>query len=102
MKSHPKTLNNTFSQAVNFSKPTHNSLTKISEIYPRTRERTIAELSKLKNKGLVDIDRSTIEAYIHFASDEYEKAFKRDKAYEQAWWDGAQAMARWIQEADGQ
>ena len=102
MKSHPKTLNNTFSQAVNFSKPTHNSLTKISEIYPRTRERTIAELSKLKNKGLVDIDRSTIEAYIHWAGDEYSKAFNEKRNFDTAWWDGALAMARWILEADGQ
>jgi|TARA_R100000084_G_scaffold57997_1_gene24616 hypothetical protein len=101
-KSHPNTPNTTFFQAVNSLKPTHNSLTKISGIYPHTREQTIEELSKLKNKGLVDIDRSTIEAYIHFASDGYDAAFKEDNAHNQAWWDGALAMARWIQEADGQ
>ena len=87
---------------MNSSRPTLNSLTKISGIYPHTREQIIAELSKLKNKGLVDIDRSTIEAYIHLASDGYDKAFRADNAHDQAWWDGALAMARWIQEADGQ
>ena len=87
---------------MNSFKPTHNSLTKISGIYPHTREQTIAELSKFKKKGPVDIDISTVEAYIHFASDEYDKAFREDNSYNQAWWDGALAMARWIQEADGQ
>ena len=101
-KSHPNTPNTTFFQAVNSLKPTHNSLTKISGIYPHTREQTIAELSKNKEDGSVDIDRSTIQAYIHFASDEYDKAFREDNSYNQAWWDGALAMARWIQEADGQ
>ena len=101
-RSNPKKPNNTFFQAVNSYKPTHNSLTRISGIYPRSRERVISELSKLKNKGPVDIDRSIIEAYIHYANDEYVKSFKTDKAYESAWWDGAQAMARWIREADGQ
>jgi len=101
-KSHPNTANNAFFQAVNSLKPTHNSLTKISGIYPHTREQTIAELSKNKEDGPVDIDKSTIQAYIHFASDEYDKAFREDNSYNQAWWDGALAMARWIQEADGQ
>ena len=87
---------------MNSFKPTHNSLTKISGIYPHTREQTIAALSKSKKKGPVDIDISTIEAYIHFAHDEYCKAYHEDNSYNQAWWDGALAMARWIQEADGQ
>ena len=87
---------------MNSLKPTHNSLTKISEIYPHTREQTIAELSRSKRKGPVDIDISTIEAYVHFASDGYDVAFKEDNSYNQAWWDGALAMARWIQESDGQ
>ena len=87
---------------MNSLKPTHNFLTKISGIYPHTREQTIAELSKSKRKGPVDIDISTIEAYIHFAHDGYCTAYHKDNSYNQAWWDGALAMARWIQEADGQ
>jgi len=77
-------------------------LTRISGIYPPFREQIIEQLSEFKNQGPVDIDRSTIEAYIHFASDGYDKAFRADNAHDQAWWDGALAMARWIQEADGQ
>jgi len=89
-------------QAANFLRLTRNSLSSNSETYPHTREQTIAELSEYKKKGLVDIDRSTIEAYIHFASDNYNTAFNDNKSFETAWWDGALAMARWIQEADGQ
>jgi len=45
---------------------------------------------------------STLEAYVHYASEEYDKAFREDNSYNQAWWDGALAMARWIIEAEGQ
>lgn len=45
---------------------------------------------------------STLEAYVHYASEEYDKSFHRDSAHEQAWWDGALAMARWIIEEEGQ
>ena len=45
---------------------------------------------------------STLEAYVHYASEEYDKAFREDSPYNQAWWDGALAMARWIIEAEGQ
>ena len=84
------------SQAANFLRLTRNSLSSTSETYPHTRERIIAELSEHKKKGLVGIDRSTIEAYIHFASDNYNTAFHASKTFNSAWWDGALAMARWI------
>lgn len=45
---------------------------------------------------------STLEAYVHYASEEYDKAFHEDSSHNQAWWDGALAMARWIIEAEGQ
>ena len=70
--------------------------------YPPTREQTIAQLSEFKTKRPADINIATLEAYCHFASEEYDKAFHDDSPYDQAWWDGALAMARWIIEAEGQ
>jgi hypothetical protein len=77
-------------------------LTKISVTYPPTREQTIAALSEFKQQRKADIDLSTLQAYVHYASEEYDKAFHEDNSYNQAWWDGALAMARWIIEAEGQ
>ncbi len=70
--------------------------------YPPTREQTIALLSDFKNSRPADLDMKTLEAYVHFASEEYDKAFHCDNTHDQAWWDGALAMARWIIEAEGQ
>ena len=70
--------------------------------YPPTREQTIAVLSEFKAKGLADIDISTLHAYAHYASEEYDKAFHADNMHDKDWWDGALAMARWIIEAEGQ
>ena len=71
-------------------------------IYSPTREQTIAALSEFKQQRKADIDLSTLQAYVHYASEEYDKAFHDDSAHDQAWWDGALAMARWILEAEGQ
>ena len=71
-------------------------------IYPPTRERTIAQLSESKTKGPADIDLSTLQAYVHYASEEYDKSFRQGSVHDQRWWDGALAMARWILEAEGQ
>ena len=70
--------------------------------YPHTREQTIAQLSEFKTQRPAEINIATLEAYCHFASEEYDKAFHDDSEYDQAWWDGALAMARWILEAEGQ
>ena len=70
--------------------------------YPSTREQTIAALSEFKQRRKADIDMSTLEAYAHYASEEYDKSFHDDDAHDQAWWDGALAMARWIIEDEGQ
>ena len=102
MKSQAQNLKNMSSQAANFLRQTRNSLKKNSGTYPHSREQIIEELSEFKEKGVVDIDRSTIEAYIHWAGDEYSKAFNEKRNFDTAWWDGALAMARWILEADGQ
>ena len=95
----PNSMSN---QAANFLRQTRNSLKRDSGTYPHTREQIIEELSEFKKKGVVDIDRSTIEAYIHWAGDEYSKAFNEKRNFDTAWWDGALAMARWILDADGQ
>ena len=71
-------------------------------IYPHTREQIIAQLSEFKTKGTADIDVSTLQAYAHYASEEYDKAFHADNSHDCAWWDGALAMARWILDAEGQ
>jgi len=70
--------------------------------YPPTREQIIAQLSEFKASKPADIDVATLEAYCHFASEEYDKAFHAGSNHDQAWWDGALAMARWILEAEGQ
>lgn len=70
--------------------------------YPPSREQTIAALSEFKQQRKADIDLSTLQSYVHYASEEYDKAFHKDSARDQAWWDGALAMARWILEAEGQ
>tara|TARA_R110001592_G_scaffold195672_1_gene443362 strand:- start:249 stop:512 length:264 start_codon:yes stop_codon:yes gene_type:complete len=87
---------------VAFYKNTPNSLTEISVTYPPSREQTIAALSEFKQRRKADIDMSTLEAYVHYASEEYDKSFHADNANDQAWWDGALAMARWIIDAEGQ
>ena len=69
--------------------------------YPPTREQTIAQLSEFKKSRPAELDMKTLHAYVHFASEEYDKAFHSDSAHDQAWWDGALAMARWIVEAEG-
>lgn len=69
--------------------------------YPLTREQTIAQLSEFKEDRPADIRYSVLLAYAHYASEEYDKAFHNDSAHDQAWWDGALAMARWIIEAEG-
>lgn len=71
-------------------------------IYPHSREQTIAELSEFKVSRPCDIDMRTLEAYAHYASENYDAAFKADDSTAQQWWDGALAMARWIIEANGQ
>ena len=68
--------------------------------YPLTREQTIAQLSEFKENRPADLQYGTLLAYAHYASEEYDKAFHNDNAHDQAWWDGALAMARWIIEAE--
>ncbi len=70
--------------------------------YPPTREQTIAALSEFRKQRKADIDMSTLEAYVHYASENYDKAFHADNTHDQDWWDGALAMARWIIEEEGQ
>ena len=89
-------------QEADFYKNTPNSSTEIFVIYSPTREKTIAALSEFKKRRKADIDMSTLEAYLHYASDNYDKAFHVDNKHDQHWWDGALAMARWIIEAEGQ
>lgn len=98
----PKSSYNQSCQEADFYKNTPNSSTEIFVTYPPTREKTIAALSECKKRRKADIDMSTLEAYLHYASDNYEKAFHVDNKHDQAWWDGALAMARWIIEAEGQ
>ena len=71
-------------------------------IYPPSREQTIEELSEYKQSRPAELDVKWLQAYAHYASENYEAAFKADDRDAQQWWDGALAMVRWIIEAEGQ
>lgn len=71
-------------------------------IYPLSREQTIEELSDYKTSRPVELDYKTLQAYAHYASENYDAAFKQDDRDAQQWWDGALAMVRWIIEAEGE
>ena len=44
-------------------------------IYPLSREQTIEELSDYKRSRPVELDFKTLEAYAHYASENYDAAF---------------------------